>query len=335
MRPDATTRAGFAGPGRRGRPSPPALTGGESHQHQARGAIVDWLTVTWYPEPDEHVPATVMQLLHDSMRGLILEGLEVPGMFGYDRGLRVSAKVSGEAVHVARLDWGGSMHKGRARLDISGSGCARIDAWQDVADWIGRQWDYKLTRVDLAVDCLHGEYTVEDARDWYLSGDMTAGGRRPRHSTPGDWLDPQHGRTLEVGRRSNGKMLRCYEKGRQLGDTASPWTRWEVELRNIDRDLPLDVLSDPSRYFAGAYRCLERLLEVAAQKIRTHQAEGELSLGELVQYARTQYGALVHVLRAHLSVEDVLDAITRPGVPARLRDGGLLELIPSARLAAA
>lgn len=73
--------------------------------------------------------------------------------------------------------------------------------------------------------------------------EFTAGeGRPPRHSTPGDWLSetPYYGRTLEIGRRENGKMLRAYEKGLQLapGSTATKWTRFEVELRRKDRDIP-------------------------------------------------------------------------------------------------
>ncbi|MDO5625736.1 MAG: hypothetical protein Q4G71_13730 [Pseudomonadota bacterium] len=65
--------------------------------------------------------------------------------------------------------------------------------WQAMADFIGRQFDYKITRVDLACDLLHGQYTVEDCVDWYRQGDFNAGGRNPRHSLVGDWLKPVHG----------------------------------------------------------------------------------------------------------------------------------------------
>lgn len=118
-------------------------------------------------------------------------------------------------------------------------------------------------------------------------------------------------------------MLRTYEKGRQLGDSSSPWTRWEVELRNIDRDLPLDVLTRCDEYFTGAYRCLERILDAAAERIPTAQAEGEISLAKLVHHTREAYGRVVHTLRAHLDAAEVLDFIARPGTPKRLEKASL------------
>lgn len=308
-------------PSRSGGVSTPPLTGVESPPASG-GAKVDWCTVTWLPEPDEYVPGSVLDLLKAVIGNVT--GVDVPGMFGYERGLKFFIQLDdGQQHHVARLDWGGNHHQCRARLDLSGSACAKVSDWQAVAGWVGRQWEYKLTRVDLAVDCLAGEFTVDDARDWYLSGDFNAGGRMPRHSTPGDWLDPYHGRTLEVGRRGNGKMLRAYEKGRQLGDPQSPWTRFEVELRNIDRDLPLDVLTDCDTYFAGAYKALQRVLPVAATRISTHQKEGELTLARLVYFAGQGYGKVVHVMRGYLSADEVLDFIDRPGVPKRLEKASL------------
>ena len=50
----------------------------------------------------------------------------------------------------------------------------------------------------------------------------------------GDWkyLDRDKlGRTLQIGCRTSDKMLRAYEKGKQLGDKNSDWLRIEVELK--------------------------------------------------------------------------------------------------------
>jgi phage replication initiation protein len=224
---------------------------------------------------------------------------------------------------VARLDFGGAHHGARARLDISGAGCSRVRSWVELRAWVEALAECKLTRVDLAVDALEGEFSVEDAVQWYQGGEFNAGGRMPRHSLVGDWLCPRHGRTLEVGRRENGKMLRCYEKGRQLGDQGSPWTRFEVELRNNDRDLPFEILTDRDKYFTGAYRCLERILAAAGERIRTHQKEGEISLDRLTGFARSAYGQLIHVLRGKFSAGEVIDAISRPGYPKRLERAAL------------
>ncbi|MDH0373760.1 replication initiation factor domain-containing protein, partial [Comamonas aquatica] len=201
---------------------------------------------------------------------------------------------------VGLIDWGGERMRGRARLDLSGSACSRITNWQGMQDFLYSAWDCTITRVDLAVDCLQGEFTVDDARDWLHQGLFTARegagqGRPPRHSTPGDWLAldangnpaPFYGRTLEIGRRENGKMLRAYEKGLQLlPGSGDKWTRFEVELRRKDRDIPLDVLTRCDEYFVGAYECLQQLLPVAGERIKTHQKEGELTVERMVSHCR-------------------------------------------------
>lgn len=51
------------------------------------------------------------------------------------------------------------------------------------------------------------------------------------------------------------------------------WQRAEVELRNIDRVIPLDVLINPDPIFAGAYRTsLADLLEaVVPVSVKTNK----------------------------------------------------------------
>lgn len=309
---------------------PPALTGGESPD---QGAKVDWLTVTWAPSVGavdmetgemcgrDDVAKQAFDWLSSWLGGVL--GESVNGMFGYAEGVRFYVPVGGTAVHVGRVDFGGDLHGGRSRLDLSGAGCSRVQSWLAVASVLGALRDHTITRVDLAVDCIEGEYSVDDAVEWWSAGDFNAGGRNPRHSLVGDWLAPTHGRTFEVGRRENGKMLRAYEKGRQLGDQDSTWTRFEVEIRNNDRDIPLAVLTSPSEYFVGAYKCLERILDAAALRISTHQKEGAIALDVMVDYARSAYGQLVHVLRARLGASEVLDSLSRPGYPKRLERAAL------------
>ncbi|PAT00099.1 MAG: hypothetical protein BSR46_04205 [Candidatus Dactylopiibacterium carminicum] len=197
------------------------LTGGESFQHPEGGAKVDWLTVTFLPEPDEHPGLNCHDQLLTWLGGSVF-GEECAGMLGYDHGVRYYIPVNGTPIFIGRCDWGGDFKKGRARLDLSGTGCSKVADWHAVRQWAESLIQPVITRVDLAVDCLQGEFSIEDAVAWYQGGEFNAGGRNPRHSTPGDWLNPHYGRTLEIGRRTNGKMLRAYEKGRQLGDPDSP-----------------------------------------------------------------------------------------------------------------
>jgi len=315
--------------------SPSAVTLGETPA-KASGAKIDWLTFTWKPDPDLHLLATVMQLLRD--HGLKVHAEECAGHFGFHKGARLYVLLDDGARHqVALLDWGGDRFRGRARLDISGSGCSKIHSWQGMQDFLYSAWECTITRVDLAVDCLDGEFTVEDARTWLNDGLFTAGtGAPPRHSTPGDWLSetPYYGRTLEIGRRENGKMLRAYEKGLQLAPgSGDKWTRFEVELRRKDRDIPLDVLTRCDEYFVGAYKCLQALLPVAGERIKTHQKEGELTTEQMVSYCREAYGKLVNTLRGRVDSDDLLSVISRPGTPRRLEKASLGGFIAGSSLA--
>lgn len=328
--------------------SPSAVTLGETPKPAIGGAKVDWLTFTWAPDRtdfDEYEPGRHDQLfmvsILDFLRGV---GLPVsaeagPGHFGFEKGARLYVLLDdGKKHQVGLLDWGGERMRYRARLDLSGSSCSRVTDWHQVQEFLHRERETVITRVDLAVDCLDGEYTVDDARDWLNAGEFTAGeGRPPRHSTPGDWLSPEpfYGRTLEIGRRENGKMLRAYEKGLQLAPgSGDKWTRFEVELRRKDRDIPLDVLTRCDEYFVGAYVCLQRLLPVAGERIATHQKEGELTLERLIHFCREAYGKLVGTVRAHIDLdEELLDLISRPGIPRRLEKASLGGFIAGSSLA--
>jgi len=92
--------------------------------------------------------------------------------------------------------------------------------------------------------------------------------------------------------------------------------------------LPLDLLTNPDPYFAGAYRCLEQLLPVAGERIKTHQKEGEIALEVMSTYCRTSYGQVLDVLRATgLSASAVMEQVSRPGVPRRLEKAALAGFI--------
>ena len=333
---------------------PPALTGGESFSlggfDSPRSTLdsrtcIDWLTATFLPESIDHDPTDFRTPKHVAFASHVIAFLryvlgdvvaeDCPGMLGYAHGCKIFAVLDGgKRVSLGRLDWGGAHHGGRSRLDLSGSGCSRINkrGWIYLRNWLSMQKDIKLTRCDLAADFYDGEYDIDTACDWLRAGLFNAGGRNPRHSTPGDWLSdkPYHGRTLEVGRRENGKMLRVYEKGLQLAPgSGSKWTRFEVEIRNKDREIPLDILTNPDKYFAGAYKCLEQMVTDQPERIKTEQREGTVSLEQAISHARTSYGPLIHVMRVRMDAAEILDAITRPGVPKRLERAAVAGCLPT------
>lgn len=325
--------AGDGGADRVCAPYPPTLTGGESPEQRA---TVDWCTVTWKPESDEALASNIHALFIQIMGDVF--GVEAPGILGYETGIKFSKLSFGNLVFVGRLDYGGDRHQGRARLDINGTGCGLVENWPLLQNAISEFVEVKLTRVDLALDFMDGAYGVQDALAWYQQGEFNAGGRNPRHSTPGDWANPayesgegiRYGRTFEVGRRKNGKMLRAYEKGRQLGASDSEWTRFEVEIRNIDRDIPLDIVVNPDKYFAGAYACLKKLLASPAATIPTHQKEGQITLERLTHLARVSYGKLIEVMRVYLSASEIIKELARPGLPRRLEKAVIAGFLPAA-----
>jgi DNA relaxase NicK len=71
-----------------------------------------------------------------------------------------------------------------------------------------------------------------------------------------------------VGKRKNGKLLRVYEKGKQLGDESSPWVRWELELHNRDRVIPWEVLLEPVQDFKLriCYKFLTRITNELSER---------------------------------------------------------------------
>lgn len=210
--------------------------------------------------------------------------------------------------------------RGMGYLSIPGEGCALVEDWGRAYRFFHEELKARITRWDGAVDDFEGRYSVDLALAWFVDGRFGTHGNQPRMSQLGNWITPDgSGRTLYIGKRKNGKMLRIYEKGRQLGDASSPWTRWELELHNRDRDVPLEVLLNPGPYVAGSYACLGWINEEAC-RVRTLRKTGEISYEHLTRWARVAYGAHLNVmLGVEGSPEAVLEKLVMPGKPRRLR----------------
>ena len=234
------------------------------------------------------------------------------GLFGFQR----SARLGGGAGVIA---WGGESQNGRVYLSLMGQGCSRISNWPGLAQWLE---DHKaaIKRVDVAHDDLEGKaINVEWAVDQYRSDGFNAGGRRPRTECIGDWLNRVYGRTLGIGSRESGKYCRIYEKGKQLGDTQSGWTRVEVEWRAQDRYIPYDVLTRPGHYLAGAYPCLAFLKEEQSV-IKTIAKGAQIAFDRAVENAKQTCGKLVNLMLVVAGGDcgEVVERLRRPGVPARV-----------------
>ncbi|MBY5949328.1 replication initiation factor domain-containing protein, partial [Photobacterium rosenbergii] len=112
------------------------------------------------------------------------------------------------------------------------------------------------------------------------------------------------GKSFYVGTRDAGKMLRVYEKGKQLNSEHQDWVRWELELRAKDRVLPFDVLLTPDKYLAGAYPALNFVSTEEQCAIATHKRKWFTSVDNAVRNGATQCGKLVNFMRHCIGLED-------------------------------
>ena len=104
-----------------------------------------------------------------------------------------------------------------------------VEDWSSLTAFFRDDFRSRMTRWDGAVDDYIGKRGIDWAVDQDKCGGFNAGGAQPRCRQNGNWIKPDgKGRTLYIGERKNGNMGRIYEKGKQLGDPNSRWTRFEV-----------------------------------------------------------------------------------------------------------
>lgn len=264
----------------------------------------------------------------DFLDQIILDGLKIelvkifgekfgnitPKNLGYLRYKRGFIVYSDEMDILLNIGLGGQ--NGTMIISLTGTGCKLADD-----GWECRLKEFlehtavngKISRIDLAHDDLKGAYSSFDWANDKESEDafvLPKTRNRPSCTIAGEYKhkDPYNkGLTLYVGSRKNGKVMRCYEKGKELGDPNSPWFRSELEIRADDkRHIPFDVLTNPTEYFCGAYPyCLE-LVERAKKhrgditpqttnKFQSMKRASEIGLLRALQIIRNQFGKYIKV----------------------------------------
>lgn len=191
------------------------------------------------------------------------------GRFNY----QYSATLYADGVNAGIIAWGGK-NLG-CYVSFMGLGCDALDMarlYQEIKNIP----EIKITRIDLAHDDYAGTRSINVARKYAKKGGFNCGGRpasymyiesghlnqKIRKDLKKEFrFIPDKGRSLYVGSRESGKLLRVYEKGIQMGDPKDKWVRWELELHSSQRVIPLDTMIKPSEYLAGAYPALAFLNE--------------------------------------------------------------------------
>ena len=117
----------------------------------------------------------------------------------------------------------------------------------------------------------------------------------------------------------NGKLLRVYEKGMQLGAKYHPWVRWEVQYGNRDRIIPWDAVMQPGRYLAGSYADATSWISQERSRIRILQKTAKISYQKMNECASIGYGKHINLMmQVEGSAEKVVAKLIRDGVPSRL-----------------
>lgn len=214
--------------------------------------------------------------------------------------------------------YGGSSVGGTAFFSISGNGCTATKDWNAVYKLL-QELKANITRVDLAHDDFHGQYNIKTALDYQANGEFNSTHGRPPKPKLIDDFDSGAGKTFYIGKRKNGKLLRVYEKGKQLGNPDSNWVRWELELHSTSYYIPNFVIIYPGLYLAGSYPCLKWINADQLHFESTKQKQ-TISFDLLKKSCRNSYGKLIWTMKNVLGLtsEEIVAALSKEGIPSRM-----------------
>lgn len=203
--------------------------------------------------------------------------------------------------------------------------------------WEQRLYDYLIavgsaeayiTRIDIAADFYEGQYSPEQAeREHSQENKFSLTNRRPIAERRGDWYNEGGARTFYVGKRESGKLLRVYEKFKQVigaiglkavGEehplfNLKKWVRIECEWHRKHRILEPDMLINPGQYLAASYPALGFISEIQ-QKVATIKNKVKATVEGAVQQFKHQYGAWLYALIQIKGVSVVRDLV-RDDIP--------------------
>jgi phage replication initiation protein len=245
-------------------------------------------------------------------------------------------------MHVGLMAFGGEHQKGWVSVNISGRGCDWVSDWEQAESNCSELPAYETRRVDIALDTYKQEVTHEKVLDAHRAGLFKTGGKPPKLSQilP---EDPQDGRTIYIGDRTQGKFLRAYEKGFEMVKglrkkhnveisfvddvPIADIYRLELELKPKNGPLPEDLIQRRDQYFSGAYPYLQNVIEVEPEVFSQSRERGpQRDLEAALEHIRYQFGSTLFTALAchHGDVGAVWDKIVGYRHNQRLLQAGVL-----------
>jgi len=192
------------------------------------------------------------------------------GMFGYKKSLNIvrhdsfsgksiqAGLVAYTDVHISSLNTTGFY------FSLSAVGCRGVN-FVKLVDLL-KQYKLRITRIDIAADYFDGLVNFELVKELYFQKAFTVRGRSPRcREDVSEIICPKTGfvsrvgsKTFYVGKRGGAKLGRFYEKGMQLFalEEEHPfpdWFRCEIEFRNVQCEIPLEIVENLDGALFGAY----------------------------------------------------------------------------------
>ena len=250
-----------------------------------------------------------------------------------------SASLMADGVQAGLICWGG--RNLGCFVSFSGVGCEALDLtrlYKEIKHLVG----IRITRIDLAHDDFKGKKSVNLARKmakqglfcpdkgrppsymYIESGNLQAMPSMQKTLVKRYGLIPDKGKSIYFGSRTSGKLLRIYEKGKQMGNPNDKWVRWELELHNQDRIIPLDAIINPAKYLKGAYPALN-FIKGDQEKIGTIAKKYKLSIERCIENHVKQSRKAIKFMTDYLQMkpDDIVHRFTKDlqdfDFPSRLR----------------
>ncbi len=232
------------------------------------------------------------------------------GRFGYRK--QVEIYRDGKKAGIACFDG----NNNTMLISLTGTGTSGVDMVR-LRDFISRLDEIKITRIDLAHDDLEGQIPIDKFIEHYESGQFTLRGKAPSRRLIDDFGSGK-GQTFYVGNKANGKEACIYEKGKQLGDSLSPWVRSEVRLTSVDRVIPLETMTNPAAFMAGSYPVFRRL-SYFCERVQVIKKQAKIAFDSLCSYAAVAYGGLINAMsEIGMSDGEIVQKLKRDTIPKRL-----------------